>query len=946
MVGDLVGSEEARERAVTGGTPNLAARLQELAPPGGIVIAEATRRLLGGMFEVEDLGPQVVKGLAAAVRPFRVGAERGGVGRFEARQPDGSPAPMVGRDPELALLLERWRRARHGEGQAVLLTGEPGIGKSRLVRALAEALSGERHVAVCCHCSPYHDASALWPVIQHLEQAVRFEASDAGGERLAKLETLLDLDPDEAGGTLPLLASLLGIEAGSRYRPLDLTPQQRRAATLEVLVGQLLALAPAQPVLLVMEDLHWSDPTTLELVSLLLGRIAAQPAAQPLLVLLTARPEFRAEKLGEHAHLTRLDLGRLGPEHTAAIIAGVVHGKPVPEEVAAEIVRRTDGVPLFVEELTKAVVESGLLEECRDRYELGTPLPALTVPATLHDSLMARLDRLAPVKELAQLAACLGRDFDHALLAAVSPLGPAALDAALNRLVAAELLFRRGRPGPEAAYAFKHALVRDAAYDSLLKSRRRQYHAHIAATLEESFPERAAAEPEVLAVPCLEAGLAGKAAAYRLKAGQRALARPAVVEAVAQLTKGVEALQHLPPSIERSQLELALQSALGSALISSGGWGVAETGRAFARTRALCRELGVTERLFPVLWGLAVYHVNRAELPAAEAAAAELMRLAEEQKGDPESILPAAHRVAGVVRYHLGELEEARHHFERVLALYENAPRRPLDTAYVVDFRVVALGFLANLLFFLGFPDQAQAASVASIAHARRLTHPPSLRLASSWAAQLAIVQRDAATALAHAEAAVALCIEQDFAGELTDALGHLACARAMLGSEASCDGLKQAITAYRARGQERTTPLWLAVLAEAHAGEGRPEEGLALLDEALGRIGRTREGWITAELHRLRGELLLALPRSDPGEAEACFHRTLALAGVQRARMWELRAARSLAKLWLCQGRSHEARELLAGVHGWFTEGFGTQDLREAKMLLEELARVREACA
>jgi class 3 adenylate cyclase len=592
VVGDLLGEGAAREETVVGETPNLAARLQALAPPGGVVVAEATRRLLGGLFEAEDLGPQAVKGLGAPVRAFLVGAERGGVGRFEARHGAGNLTPMVGRDQELTLLIERWGLARAGEGQGVLLTGEPGIGKSRLVRALSD----EARVSVPCQCSPYHSETALWPVVQHLERAARLDAGDGDEERLAKLEALLRAEPDEAARTVPLVASLLGIEVEGRYRPLDLTPQQRRAATLEALARQLLTLAMAEPVLLVVEDAHWIDPTTLELVRSVLGRIAAAPV----LVLLTARPEFRGD-LGAHAHLARLALNRLGRGHAAAIVGDIVGGKPLPEEVSAEIARRTDGVPLFVEELTKAVLESGLLEKRQDGYELSTPLPALAVPATLHDSLMARLDRLAPVKEVAQLAACLGREFDHALLAAVSPLGAAELGAALDRLIVAELMFRHGEPGPEAVYVFKHALVRDAAYDSLLKSRRRQLHAHIAAVLEECFPKRAEADPELLALHCTEAGLLEKAAGYRLEAGRQAIARSALTEAVAHLSAGLEVLKGVPKGAARDRKELELQAALGGALIPVKGWAAAEAGSAYTRACELCRELGDTARLFPVL---------------------------------------------------------------------------------------------------------------------------------------------------------------------------------------------------------------------------------------------------------------------------------------------------------------------------------------------------------
>jgi class 3 adenylate cyclase len=491
MVGELIGEGAAQEQAVVGETPNLAARLQALAAPGSAVISQATRRLIGGLFELVDLGPLRLKGFVEPLAAFRVAGEGGAEGRFEALHGQRL-TPLVGREHELAMLMERWTRAKDGEGQVVLIAGEPGIGKSRLLRALREELSGEPHLALSHFCSPYHSNSALYPIIVQLERAAGFAPDDGPETKLAKLAALLGQATGQLDEALPLLAALLGIPAGERDPPLSLSPQRQKQRSLEILIEQLAGLARARPVLELYEDLHWVDPSTLELLDLLVERVRSLPV----LAVLTYRPEFRPPWAG-HAHVTALPLNRLGRRQGAALVERITGGKALPGEILAQIVARTDGVPLFVEELTKTVLESGLLTAAGDHYEFSGPLPPLAIPATLHDSLMARLDRLATVKEVAQAGAVIGREFSHDLLAAVSPLAAAELDAALDQLVAAELVFRRGSP-PDATYSFKHALVQDAAYQSLLKSKRQQVHALIVQVLEQRFPDVMDTKPELL----------------------------------------------------------------------------------------------------------------------------------------------------------------------------------------------------------------------------------------------------------------------------------------------------------------------------------------------------------------------------------------------------------------------------------------------------------------
>jgi predicted ATPase/class 3 adenylate cyclase len=919
VVGELVGGGAAREEAVVGETPNLAARLQEAAAPSAVVIADSTRQLLGEIFDLRELGPTWLKGFAHSVSGFEVLGERPTDSRFEARR-SGRPSPMIGRDQELALVLERWRQAAAGEGQAMLLVGEAGIGKSRLVRAALDAVEGEEHTALRYQCSPHHTGTALWPVARQFGFAAGFEPADTEAARLDKLEALLRQGTEDVGGAAPLITTLLGIDAGARYPVPDLTPQQRRAHTLAVLVEQLLGLARRRPVLMVLEDAHWIDPTTLELVGQALDRIAGARV----LMLLTSRPDNQPT-LGGHPHVTRLTLNRLGRGPTAAIITHLAGDRSLSPGVLGEIAARADGVPLFVEELTKAVLEA------------GTAGPGAAVPVSLHDSLMARLDRVPEVKEVAQVAACIGREFAYPLLAAISPLPEAELQAALDRLVAAELVFGRGEP-PTTNYTFKHALVRDAAHESLLRAQRQQLHGRIVRALEERFLETVNTEPELLAQHCTEAGLAEKAVDYWYKAGQFAIQRLATAEAIAQLTKGLGLLVGLPDGAERRRRELDLQLGLGPALIAAKGFAAPETGRAYARACELCRELGDTRKLFPALYGESVVHWQRAELAAAHEAARELLRLAEEQ-GDAAAEV-VGHRILGAFLFQLGRLAESVAHSESALALYDPVRDRNSRFVYAIDSRVVCFLWLAQALLVLGYPEQARVRQGEALASARELAHPNTTAQALFYDSTLHQLLGDRHKAQEQAEALIALATEQGLplwltAGEVVRGWALAADGRAEEGIAVICRGLAD----YRATGAELFSPHFLALLADAHWRAGQAAAGLSLLADALDRVAKGGPRWIEPELHRLKGELLLALPEADTTEAEACFRHALAIAREHGARMLELRTAMSLARLWRDIDRTGEARELLAPVYEWFIEGFDMPDLKEAEALLHELA-------
>lgn len=915
VVGDLVGEGAAREELVVGDTPNLAARLQQIAAPGAVVIADGTRRLLGGVFELRELPPSPLKGFAEPVGGFEVVGERPAGSRFEARRA-GRLAPMVGRDQELALVRERWRQAAAGEGQAILLVGEAGIGKSRLVQAMLDEAVADEQTALRYQCSPHHTGTALWPVAQQILLAAEIAPGTPDALKLDKLAALLRQGVDDIGAAAPLIAALLGIDTGERYKLPELSPQQQRTRTLGALVEQMLGLARRHPVLLVLEDAHWIDPTTLELVGQALDRIAGARV----LMLLTSRPDNQP-LLGGHPHVTRLTLNRLGRGATDAIVAHLSGATSLPMQLLGEIAERTDGVPLFIEELTKAVLEAGAAG------------PG-AVPASLHASLMARLDRVPGVKEVAQVAACIGRELSYKLLAAVAALPEPALLAALDRLVAAELVFPRGTP-PEASYIFKHALVRDAAHESLLKVQRQQWHARIARALEVEFPETVDAEPELLAQHLAEAGLAEQAIDYWQRAGQQSLARSAMAEAVAQLGNGLQMLERLSPGPERRRRELALQLALGQAWIHAKGFASPETGRTYDRARELCSELGDVPELFPALYGQWVVSFQRGELTAAHERAWELLRTAQ-AKGD-QAAQVTGHRVVAATLCQLGRLEESRRHGEAGLALYDPLRDRTSAYVYAIDSRVMCLSWLSHVLLLQGYPDQALTPSGTDPVEAARLVNPNSLAIALCWSCLLLQLRRDHEEAGERADAVIALAEEQGF--PLYRAAGTVVRGWAWAAAGRLDEGvveIRRGLADYAATRAEMWSPYFLSVLAQVEGSAGRAAIGLDLLADGIERSERTGVRWIEAELHRLRGELLLTLPAPDRPEAEACFRRALAVAGEQGAKLWELRAATSFARALCDQGKQAEARNVLQPAYGWFTDGFAIPDLVEAKTLLD----------
>ncbi len=936
VVGDLIGSGDAQERGITGETPNLAARLQAIAEPNMVLIAEGTRKLLGELFELQEFGAKELKGITGPVRAFAALRPSVVESRFEALHASGLTA-LVGREEETELLLRRWARAKTGEGQMVLLSGEAGIGKSRLTAALLERLAGEPHTRLRYFCSPQHTDSALYPIIGQMERAAGFVHDDTPAGKLDKLDTVLALTSTPKQDAA-LFADMLSLPNDGRYVALELTPEQRRQRTLEALISQMEALARQNPVLMIFEDAHWTDPTSLEVF----GRVADRVRTLQVLLLMTFRPDFDPPWLGR-PYVTALTINRLAEREISAMIDRVVGNKLLPAGIRQDIIERTDGIPLFVEEMTKAVLEAES-EGAAQQTAAAIPSPTLAVPASLQASLMARLDRLGPAKEVAQIGAAVGREFSHALLALVVHKPEAELASALDHLIAAGLLFRRGVP-PHASYWFKHALVQDAAYGTLLREPRRALHARIAETLESQFADIAANRPELVARHCSEAGLIEKAVLLWGKAGQRSLARSALVEAVEQFTRALNLIATLPttPALRREQIKL--QVALITPLIHVKGYAAPETKAAEERARLLIEQAEALGEplddpllLFSVLYGVWVANSVAFHGDKVRELAAQFLTLAEKQR---ETVpLMIGHRMMGFSLLMTGDLAESRTHLDRAVALYDPTEHRRLATRFGVDTGTLVLCYRSWALWILGYPEVALADIDHALKNAREIGQAATLMgggLFHAWLSHLLCGNYPAANALV--EELVALADEK---GALFwKAFGMLSqgCILALTGKPSDAiHTITAGITASRSTGATLFTPLHLSYLAGAYAELGNFDDGWRCINEAMTLVETTKESLWEAEVNRVAGEIALMSPEPDGTKAEAYFERALLVARAQQAKSWELRAAMSMARLWRDQGKRDEARAVLAAVYNWFTEGFDTLDLKEAKALLGEL--------
>jgi class 3 adenylate cyclase/predicted ATPase len=927
IVGDPVGRGMARGERIVGDAPHVAARLSAAAQPDTVAVELTTRRLIGDLFDCRELGAIEAAGGGKPVRCWQVLGESTVASRFEALR-GSALSPLVGRDEEMDLLLRRWARAKAGDGQVVLISGEPSLGKSRITVELEARLHNEPHHGLRYFCSPYHQDSALFPFIDRLGHAAGFSRDDTPAAKLEKIEALLAFaaPPDE---DVAFLADLMSLPFSQRHPLPDLSPQRKKERTLQALIRQLEGLVRHQPVIMVFEDVHWLDPTSRELLDLTIERVCSLP----MLLIVTFRPEFQAPWTGE-PQVSMLVLNRLGRQDRAVLAAQIAGGKTLPNEVLSEITDRTDGVPLFVEELTKSVLESDLLREESDRYVLERALPPPAIPTTLHASLTARLDRLGSVRRVAQIGAAMGRQFSYALLHAASRLPEDQLRAALSRLVASELMLQRGTP-PEAVYTFKHALVQDAAHRSLLRNARQQLHSQIAEALETLSPEIMDSQPELLAQHYAQAGLVEKSVSYWGRAGHRSVARSAMAEAAAQFQKGLDQLARLPDNPDRQRQELEFRSALGAVLRFVKGHAAPEIGHAYARARELWGQLGSPSEFFHVPYVQSIYYSYRGEFDFGQRLAEDLLHLGLER--NDASGLVLGHYACGGALLLTGKFASARSHLENVLTLDAPVSRGALVHQIGSDPRVVSQGDLATVLFCLGYPDQALEQSCAAIAEARRLSHPPSLAVSLAQGSRLLSLVGDIAALSEQVGELVAVATDQGFSWYL--ALGRIYRGWVAVKNGEGAEGislLRSGLNAYRTGGAEAWAPRFIALLASACAISGQIEEGSALLDDALQIVERTGERWFAAELHRHKGRLLRR--QGQPEAAEELYCNALSIARQEEAKLWELRATASLARLRRDQGRRLEARDLLAAVYGWFTEGFDIPDLKEAKALLDEL--------
>ena len=918
VVGDLIGEGPSREFALVGDAPNLASRLQALAEPSQILVAPRTRLLLVGLFEFADLGDHNLKGFERPIRVWRVVAPGQLSSRFEART-SLYLTPLIGRQAEVRLLHKQYSKAKHGKGQIVLISGEPGIGKSRLILALRHRLAGERYGFLQFQCSSYHTSSALHPVIHYLEHAADIARDTSPAVRLNKLQDLVRRTIEPTKSIVPALAALLSIPIADHHPQRELTPEQLKGQTFSALLTLLQASAEQQPMILVFEDVHWADPTSLEL----LERIRDNAKNWRMLIILLHRPDLTLP-WAEQPHVTSLTVNRLDRRQVSSMVQSLTKGKELPRTVIDQILVKTDGVPLFVEEITKTVLESVGGESHEERSDTHS---TLLVPDTLHDSLMARLDLLAPAKTVAQIAAVIGRDFSFELLKATAPFSESDVQAAIDRLLASGLVFRSGHPSDQ-SFSFKHALLRDEAYASILNDQRRKLHGRIGEILCKDFPQIAHTAPEIVAQHYAEAGRAKLATDYWIRAARQASARSAFVEASTHLQMALKRLPDLPSDMDRDSLELQLQQSLGNAFAASKGFAAAETVEAYNRALDLCSTAKSSDQRFAVLNGIVAFHVTRGDFEQSRTLAQELLTRAQQQDTPMPKLI--GHRALGQALFLIGELASARDHLSKSLELYDATHHAPLTP-------IVSQTYLTLALTLLGDVDRGLAFGQDAVRLAEQVRHPHSLCNALAFLAGAHVLCGDSEAAYPVADRAVRLASEYAF--PLWLAGGR------MLRGWASCDRgnaedglpeLRKSVKALEATGALIWVQFARYLLAQAFAKAEQLADAMKVVDQILLTVAGTSGRWYEAELHRLKGDLLVK-GGASPAAAENCYERAIAVAARQGARLWQLRASNALAGLWCTQGKIPEVNALLAPLSLRFDGTIVVPDLRRTKVLLAE---------
>jgi len=925
VVGDIVGEGAAQESAVVGETPNLAARLQGIAEPNAVVLSAATHHLVAGRFELDALGPQTLKGIGQPVQAYRAMAARE-ISRFDAAR-ERRLTPIVGRDEEFEMLLRRWRLAVEGEGQAVLLSGEAGVGKSRIVYALQDSLGEDLTSHVLCYCSPYHQSSAFHPLIEQLERATGIRSGQTPLEKLNALENVLvELGLDVAE-TARFFAELLSIPYERIYPALDLTPEQLRLRTLDVLVETVEAMAVQEPVLFVVEDAHWVDPSTQDFLTHLIERVRTSRT----LVVVTYRPEY--EPLWtEYSHVTAIALNNLGRRDSATMVTEVTRGRELPKSMVEEIIERTDGVPLFIEEITAALSDTGVIPQGDGAGAPAVHSTVASIPATLQDLLMERLDRLGAAKEVAQLAAVIGRSFSFDLLCAVSSHNEQVLEQNLSRLVQSGLIY--GRRGVGSNYDFKHALVRDAAYQSLLKRERQACHQRIATALLQA----AADNPhlELLAHHFGEGGHFDKAAYYWRQAGERALGRFAHVEAISDFRRALVAMESLPEDSERYRYELETQTLLGPSLMFVLGQGALEVEQTYARTLALGEQLNDPKASFTSAWGMWRLQFARGDMKAGREYALKCQQVSA-GSADRVAILGTAFAL-GATYLFSGDCSSAEPHLESSIELYRGMEDKNALAVFGQDPGLSSLCYLAWTRWSLGFPDQAVAPCEEAVQLARDIGKPVFIAIATGFAGMTYSMRKDIPRLTENAEECLSICERHEFRQ-------WAAMSNVLLGYAYSHRGEHDRATALVEDGLNEKVALrsyvacpWFCYLAaETYVAAGRLREALEVARRGIEFSSKGAERFFEPENHRMHALILAKDPEVSRKEIEAHFNDALQLARSQKARSLELRTAVSLTRFAAEQGDRRRARELLSPIYDSFTEGFDTADLKEAKSLLEE---------
>jgi class 3 adenylate cyclase/predicted ATPase len=932
VVGAVSRMDDAETQLAVGETPNLAARLQGLAGPDEVVIAPSTRRLIGAAFELSDMGIHSLKGIAQPVQAWRADAMHRPQGRFEAAHEGVPLTPLVGRQKELALLLRRWQQARDGEGQVVLVGGEPGIGKSRLLSVLRQKLAGERAATMSFQCSPYHTNSAFYPSIDFLERAMNFARDEDAESKLNKLEALMVEHYDRPKEDVRFIAAILSIPVEQRYGATQMAPSRFKDETLRALVDLVEGETRKQPCVVLFEDAHWADPTSLEVLDLLIARARNIP----LLLVLTHRPEFQ-NRWAQHNHVSVINLLKLTKAQTGTMVSRIAKDKALPGNLLEQIVGKTDGIPLFVEELTKVMLESKQIEEKEDRYEYMGDMSSITIPVTLRDSLMARLDRDRAIREVAQMGSVIGREFSYELLEAIALKPRADLDHALGRLTDSGLAFRRGTP-PDATYVFKHALVQDTAYDSLLKSRRQELHAMIAKAIEEKLPQVKETNPEILAHHLTEAGQIEAALPHWKKAGELTIQRLAFAEAMSHLRKGIELIPRVPPGRPRDAYELDLRSLLGTATLAIKGWAAQDVTRILEPALPLALSLGRNKALLPIIWGLFWNVMSPGRAAESIKWAREMVRIAE-VTSDSDLVI-TAQVLMSATYYWTGEYVSCLKHRDEVEKLYDPVKHYHLAGILNEDPKTLVGSYAATVTWILGYPDRAAQLCEETNAHARLRGHPFDQGFALTEGGEVYLLRGEPDHFKMLAEQCAAIGRENSLPvlwGFMATTYGGLA----DIESGRFADGikaLKSGISLWEAGDGHLCIPWYKTMMAVGMALAGDIDAALPIVEEAIDQI--ERPGWeerlYYAEALRVKGWMLAMKGNADA--AEACYLTSLEWARKQQARSWELRTATSLARLLQQQRKNSEARALLAPILNWFTEGFDTRDLKAAKAVLEEL--------